>query len=181
MENQTDVLDSSRSDVNSAIEEQKIITLAKFIVLNIMSFGLYHLWWNYKAWRFFQQKENLDIMPVWRAIFSVFFLTNLFNRILFFAKEKGYDNNYSSFGLFLGFFITSLFSNSDNGIWLISLFSVVFFIPPFEAFNYARQNSNDLNVTEQKNYSGRQVIIIVLGLVLWGLVLIALTSDNAEY
>jgi len=34
-----------------------------FIFLSIITLGLYSVWWIYKAWRFFQQKEMIDIMP----------------------------------------------------------------------------------------------------------------------
>jgi hypothetical protein len=56
----------------SEIDEQKIISLNKFIFLSIISFGAYEIWWIYKAWKFYQQKENLDIMPAARALFSIF-------------------------------------------------------------------------------------------------------------
>ena len=73
MENQDEILDSRNLETNNDVEEQKIISLNKFIFLSIISFGTYEIWWIYKAWRFYQQKEKLDIMPAARAIFSIFF------------------------------------------------------------------------------------------------------------
>ena len=60
MENQDEILDGSDLR-NDDVEEQKIINLNKFIFLSIISFGAYEIWWIYKAWRFYQQKEQLDI------------------------------------------------------------------------------------------------------------------------
>lgn len=172
MENQD--AHSDNLEVYSQIEEQKVISLGNFIILCIASFGLYSIWWIYKEWRFFQQKDNLDIMPAARAIFSIIFLIPLFNKILTFAKKKGYTQHYSSTLLFIGFFIGNLLSSLPDPLWLISIFSFVFFIPPFNAINYAKQNSNEFIVTQQDVFSGRQIGLIIIGLILWILILLGM-------
>ena len=174
MENQDEILDGSDLR-NDDVEEQKIINLNKFIFLSIISFGAYEIWWIYKAWRFYQQKEQLDIIPPARAIFSIFFLNSLLNKILNFAKEKGYDGSYSSTFLFIGFIFGNLLARLPDPFWLISTLSFVFIIPPFKALNYAKQNSTDLIVVEQTSYNGRQVILIVIGALLWVSVIVGLT------
>jgi hypothetical protein len=178
MEDQDSILDPIEAQLASNVEEQKIISLNKFIILSIASFGLYEIWWIYKAWRFFQQKENLDILPAARAIFSIVFLISLFNKILSFAKEKGYIENYSSVGLFIGFFVGNALTRLPDPFWLVSIFSFVFLIPPFEALNYAKENSNDLVVTEQTSFSGRQVGLIVVGIIFWSLVILGMTMED---
>jgi hypothetical protein len=146
----------------SEIDEQKIISLNKFIFLSIISFGAYEIWWIYKAWKFYQQKENLDIMPAARALFSIFFLNRLFNKILDFAKEKGYKESYSSVLLFIGFIFFNLLSELPDPFGMIALVSFIFLIPPFKALNYAKQNSTDFIVTEQTSFNGRQIGLIVV-------------------
>lgn len=175
MENQDEIIDANVTHPINNIEEQKIINLNKFIFLCIISFGLYEIWWIYKAWRFYKQKENLDIMPAARAIFSIFFLTTLFDKILLFAKEKGYGKNFSSIELFIGFFFGNILAKLPEPFWLISLFSFVFLIPPFKALNYAKQNSSEFVVTEQTSFSGRQIGLIIVGIIFWGLVLFGMT------
>ncbi|EXE34023.1 hypothetical protein J571_4043, partial [Acinetobacter baumannii 554515] len=59
------------------IENLKVISVNKFIFLSLISFGLYPIWWMFKAWRFFLIKDKLNIMPAARAIFSIFFLYSL--------------------------------------------------------------------------------------------------------
>ena len=105
MENQDKFSERDNLETTYVVEEQKIISLNKFIFLSIISFGLYELWWIYKAWGFFKQREKLNIIPAVHAIFSIFFLISLFNKILHFAKEKGYGNNYSSILLFVCYFL----------------------------------------------------------------------------
>ena len=181
MENTEEILNKNVTQAISDIEEQKIINLNKFIILCITSFGLYPIWWIFKAWRFYQQKENLNIMPALRAIFSIFFLISLFNKILSFAKEKGYGENFSSIGLFISFFVVKiLLELLPDPFWLISILSFVFLIPPFKALNYAKQNSNEFVVTEQTSFSGRQIGLIVIGIVFWGLVLLGLSMGEIQ-
>jgi hypothetical protein len=174
MENQDEILDSGNLVKNNVVEEQKIISLNKFIFLSIISFGAYEIWWIYKAWRFYKQKEKLDIMPAARALFSIFFLNSLFNKILEFAKEKGYNDNYSPTILFSGFLIGIISGWLPDPFWLISILSFIFFIPPFKALNFAKQNSTDFIVSEQLSFSGRQIALIVIGVIFWALVLMGM-------
>lgn len=161
---------------NYKVDDQEIISLNKFIILSIISFGTYEIWWMYKAWRFFKQKEKLDIIPWARAIFGLFFLNSLFNKILEFAKEKGYNKEYSSSTLFVCFFIGNLLSKLPDPFWLISILSFVFIIPPFEALNFAKQKSTNIIVIEQTKFNGWQITLIVLGTIFWGLILFGLTN-----
>lgn len=158
------------------VENQEIISLNKFIFLSIISFGAYPIWWMYKAWKFFKQMEKSDIVPGARAIFCIFFLNSLFNKILEFAKEKGYHNDFSSSTLFVCFFIGNLFSKLPDPFWLISIFSFVFIIPPFEALNFAKQKSTNIIVIEQTEFNGRQFALIILGIIWWGLILFGMTT-----
>ncbi len=162
-------------DANT-VDNQVIISLNKFIFLSIISFGAYEIWWMYKAWKFFKQKDNLDIIPAATAIFGIFFMNSLLNKILEFAKEKGYTNSYSSSTLFACFFSGNLLSYLPDPFWLISVFSFIFIIPPFEALNFAKQNSKNIIVKEQTEFSGRQYVLIVLGTIGWGLVLFNMTD-----
>jgi hypothetical protein len=146
--------------------------------LSIISFGIYQIWWIYKTWRFFQEKDKLDIQPAVRTIFSIFFLISLFNKILNFAKEKGYTGSYSAIMLFAGFLVVSLLAQLPDPFWLISIISFVFCIPPFTALNFAKRNSTDFIATEQTSYNGRQIAIIVIGVIFWGLVLLGLTVPH---
>ena len=72
--------------LNIGIEEQKTLSIKRFIFLSIISFGLYPIWWIFEAWRFFMQKDKLDIMPAMRTILTYFFIYSLFNKIQSAAK-----------------------------------------------------------------------------------------------
>lgn len=177
MENKNEIVENINLDTTE-IETQSIISLNKFIFLSFISFGTYKIWWYYKTWNFFKQKDEMDINPIARAIFSILFVNSLFSEILDFAQEKKYDKSYSSSFLFFGLLIFALFSRLPEPFWLISTLSFVFLIPPFKALNFAKMNSTEFKVIKQNKFSTRQIILIVIGLIFWGLIILGMYTKN---
>ena len=68
-----------------------ITSTGKFIILSILSLGIYELVWMYRNWKFFKEKEKTDISPFWRAWFAIFFIYFLLKKILEYAKKEGYN------------------------------------------------------------------------------------------
>ncbi len=166
--------DDQVSTLDENIDEQKIIPLGKFIFLCIISFGLYQIWWSYKAWKFFKQKEESDIIPAARGFFAVLFAGQLFDKVLDFAREKGYPSDYSPFLLALGYFLAGLSGRFPVPYLFLSFFSFLFFIQPFNAFNYARQHSDDVRVSPEDSFSTSQIVLILLGILFWVITLLGL-------
>ncbi len=181
MENQFFVTEGVNTQKDTQVEVQYLISENKFIFLSIISAGLYPIWWAYKAWRFYQQKQRLDIFPALRALFGILFLISLFERTLDFAKTKGYQSNYSPVLLFLGIIVFSLLSYLPGPMWLTSIISAAFFMPAFNALNFAKRNSAELVIVEQTNFNIRQYILIVIGAMVWGLFFVALYLERSGY
>jgi hypothetical protein len=177
MRDQGQILDSNNTlQLRDDVDIQQIISLKQFILLSILTFTLYDIWWIYKAWVFFQQKDKSGINPISRTFFSIFFLPVLFYRIQSFAKEKGYAESYSSLNLFIGLAICNILVRLPfvNGPFaLVTLLGFLFLIPPFKAFNFARQNSPELRVNLQNKFNKKQKLLIIIGGVIWGLFILA--------
>lgn len=171
MENQNEFQEGNNDGLRDDIEPQQLINLNKFIILCVLSFGLYELWWIYKAWRFFRQKEELDIMPACRALFSIFFLYALFHKIVEYASAKGYKERFSPIACFLGFFAINFLAYLPEPLGLLSVFSFAFLIPSFQALNFAKQNSTEFIVSEQTSFNGRQMLLIITGIIGWVIIL----------
>lgn len=165
---------TNTSTLANQIEPQYIISVNKFIFLSIFTSGLYSVWWSYKAWQFFKEKENTAILPAVRTIFGVVFLIQLFTKILNFANSRGYQKRYSSTLLFIGYLFVILLSYLPDPLWLVSILAFIFFIPPFRALNFAKLNATDYEVVEQKGFNGRQIFLIVLGSIYWLLMILAI-------
>ncbi len=174
-------LDDISFDTDHSNISVPVISLNKFIVFCVITFGLYELWWIYKSWKFFKEKENLDIMPAARAIFAIFFVYYLFEKILDFARANGYQKEYSSGGLTVLFLILNLASRLPDPFGLISLLVFLIFIQPFEAFNYAIRHSEDYRAEETNGLSTRQIVMVIIGILFWILVLIGLFFPGEGY
>lgn len=176
MENNNDILDNDLLEGTSEVEVQHLITLNKFIFLSLISYGTYEIWWMYKAWKYYKQKEKSDIVPAARAIFALFFLNALFGKIQDSAREKGYEKTYSTVPLFIGFFVVNALYRLPDPYSLLSLLSFVFLIPAFNALNFEKRNSPEISVNEQTGFSNRQIGLILIGLVFWVLALYGMTN-----
>lgn len=174
------ILDLNITDESSSKTEIELVTGTKVLILSLVSFGLYGIWWIYKSWRFFKEKDGLDIMPVARALFSIFFLYSLFENIQTYARSNGYQKSYSSGALFAGQIIFSLASRLPAPYWLVSIVSSFFIVAPANALNFAIANSEQYNATTVSGFNGRQIAVLVIGGILWALVLagLFLTPEN---
>lgn len=172
-------------DFNLGGEDDKVkielSTNNRLTIFFILSLGLYGPWWMYKQWVFFREEERLDIWPAARAIFAIFFIYSLFEKIQFFAKTAGYNKTYNSGLLFLGFIILTLLSRLPDPAWLISLFSFLFYLQPNDAFNYAIENSEDYKGVYTSKLSTRQIILVILGGLFWLLIIIGLFFPEGNY
>jgi hypothetical protein len=46
----------------------------RFITLSTISFSMYLIYWMYKNWSIIRSNYNLQISPIWRTVFSHFFI-----------------------------------------------------------------------------------------------------------
>ena len=174
MDQNNEILDSDYTNIDNQKQEEFLISENKFMFLCFISLGLYQVWWKYKAWKFFKERENLDIIPVARALFTIFFLHGLLNRRQEYATSKGHTGSYNVTGMYLGYIITSMCSRLPQPFYLIGLMNFTFLLPAFKAFNYAKENSADIKVTYLDYFTGRQIAVIVFGIIMWMLILTGL-------
>ena len=63
---------------------------------------------------------------------------------------------------------------------MVSNLAFLFLIPPFKALNYAKENTEGLLITEQPTFNGRQIALILVGTLLWGLIILAMVFGEEE-
>lgn len=152
---------------DKVIDKQYIISLNKFIFLSIISFGTYQIYWIYKSWKFFKQKDGLDIIPILKVLLFMFYINSLFEKIITYSEEKKYEMRYSSGALTYGLILINLSVRLPEPYWLLNIFSFIFIIPPFKALNFAKRNSTEFEVIEQYKFNWLQISLIVLGTIFW--------------
>ncbi len=151
-------------------EYSRVIPVWKFIFLTFVTFGIYEICWFYKNWKFFKEKDKLDISPFWRAIFAPFFIHGLFKKILELTKKEGYRESFSAGWLTSYWIIISYLWKLPDPYWLISFLSFLPLISPLQAMNFY-WNKKKPNLP-MKSFSWWQILLIILGILVFMLALI---------
>lgn len=162
------------------MKDQKLISTSQFLLLSFGTVGIYTIWWYYKEWRFFNEKDSLDIHPAMRAIFSIFFIYSLFTRILDYAKNFEYSRNYSPGLIFIFVILFNLCSALPAPFYLVSYGWVLLHIAPFEASNFAKTQDSSFKSEYQSTLSMRQVILLVFGVTCWLLIILELLAGETR-
>ncbi|WPN98880.1 hypothetical protein [Pseudomonas sp. MUP55] len=68
------------TEVVNASSEFYVISKTKLLTLSLLSFGLYTYIWSYKNWSLYKKANQLDIWPLARAVFFIFFMHQLYRR-----------------------------------------------------------------------------------------------------
>ena len=153
-------------------ENRELVSVNIFIILFFLTMGLYGTWWMYKAWRYFKEKEKLDIMPAMRAVFAIFFLYELFIKIQEQAHSRGYKESYSAGPLFIGYIVISFLAQLPEPLWVLSQLALLCLIAPFKAFNYILMNAEGIGFRESEGFNQRQIILLFFGAALWSVTII---------
>lgn len=73
---------STLSDVESLEDKEfYVVSIKKFTILFMATFGFYSIYWFYRNWKMSKAKYRDDIWPVARGIFSIFFVHSLFDYV----------------------------------------------------------------------------------------------------
>jgi hypothetical protein len=95
----------------------------------VCTFGLYELYWFYMNWKIIKERERLDIMPFWRAVFGVFFCYQCFKAVREFDHPAFASRSLPAGPLTAGWIITSLLWRLPDPYWVASMLAFVFMIP----------------------------------------------------
>lgn len=149
----------------------------KFLTLYIITFGIYQIPWAHKQWKFIKEQENLNINTWVSALFLGFTLHNLSQKVFSLAEGQGYRRKYSPFQLTLLYWIFVPISRLPDPFWLISLLSFVPLIIILNAVNFYWKQKQP-NLSTKNNFTGRELVLVVVGIIFWLLVLIGLFLPN---
>jgi transglutaminase-like putative cysteine protease len=148
------------------------VPLAKFCVLNVMTAGLYSLFWTWKCWRWVKAREDGEIAPFWRGVFRVIWYYPLFDRVNRVALadsriQQVAKISAAGYALWvLGFAVLSVTLKDATITTLASAFSFVWFLPLLSAVN--NLNGADSEVLRcNAKVSGLTVAAAAGGLVYW--------------
>lgn len=94
----TSIYAAPKADLTMPAEESGegfyVVSRRKFLVMFLMTLGIYKVYWFYKNWSMYKAMERAeggadsDIWPVPRAIFCLFFVHALFRQAFAYASAK---------------------------------------------------------------------------------------------
>ena len=157
-----------------------VISPFHFVLLSVATFGMYTVWWQYKCWRYFKQKENSDSIPIlWTLLFFILALSvvPLFNKIQGYCSSINHRVRYNSFALWAAVLVINYgpaYLKTPFQL-LQGLIFIPFILPVMELNFYFTGNYNGY---KDDKLNSRQIILLVLGVFFWVSTIKLILSGN---
>jgi len=113
------------------------VSVLKFIVMDLATFGLYQIFWAFMSWHYFASLGH-RVRPGWRAWLPIFYLHSLLKEIVAVGKAAGLTKSYSPTGVFVTWLIfqCSAFLPDTFCFWLVRF---VLFLPLIPVVRYVNE------------------------------------------
>jgi transglutaminase-like putative cysteine protease len=139
----------------------------KFLILGVGTMGLYDIYWTYRNWHAVKLKNNTDIMPVARGIFSPIWFYPLFSALRKDSLER-FDKNKVMFPfialIFAAAYLTITFASSYSEHVLVSVLGLTtpLLFMPFVLYINSINNKSDGAYKYNSKWRIRQVVALIL-------------------
>ncbi len=161
-------MDQANQQNNQKEKFSKVLPVWKFILLSVITFGLYELFWFYKYWKLLKEEKTLKISPFWRAFFAPLFAGSIAGHLKKYLTDKGVAKEIlascDSTLIGITYFVIFILWKLPDPYWLISFFTFASMLPLVKATNaYWQKEEQNL---PSKKFTWWQIILIVLGIIL---------------
>ncbi|MCW8127734.1 hypothetical protein [Microbulbifer halophilus] len=160
-----------------------VVSKNKFLLLMVGTFGFYEIYWFYRNWKLYQKRHGVSMLPVMRAIFSVFFAYSLFRKLEDSNAEMDRESTWSPgwmatiyVTLTIVASITDRISTSMTEYTVLDVVSIVT-LPVIVWILYRAQRVINIVCEDPDGESNAQItpancFWLVIGLLLWSLIAI---------
>jgi hypothetical protein len=159
-----------------------VVSLDKFLILFLATFGLYTVYWFYKHWSEYKKSTKEDMWPIMRSIFSIFFTHSLFSHFEFKYKNKTGEFpksiNYLATIFVATTIVCQILSNlSENGYGAPFTFYLSLLVLPigcwvlYKAQSLANFSGDDVHGSANSELTFANYAWLVLGFVFWVLMI----------
>lgn len=149
----------------------RVIPTWKFILLSVITLGIYELVWFYRNWKLLKTEKDLKISPFWRAFFAPVWAGSIAGHIQKYLKEKSNPSNYSPTLIGITYFLIFILHKLPDPYWIVSYFTFLPILPLLNNMNnYWQKEEQNLPT---KKFTWWQIILVILGIILFILIIIA--------
>lgn len=154
-----------------------VVSLPKLVVLDVLTFTLYSRYWFYRHWSQLKRRHFMNVMPLLRAIFPIFFANQLFKTFDYEARKANYAPRWQPSMTAVAFIGLSVLENALVRIGgpvslLLSVgTSVGTAFTLSAAQKVANLASGDPEGTSNAKWGPGAIIAAAVGLVVWALAL----------
>lgn len=149
-----------------------------FVLLSTVTLGLYQLVWLHAAWCYVRDLRGARVQPVLRAVFAPIFTYSLLRHLAEIARERGYPEEPPAAPLALMYFVLGALGRLlPLPLALAGLLNVVPLLPAVEMQQFAVRASVP-DAPEQTGFTRLELVLMVLGLVMWSAILAAIADPS---
>ena len=171
------------------------ILISKLIILNILTFGIYTIYWVYKNWKYIKEYGKKDIQPGWRTvglivpIYNIWLIYDQFKSIINLANKKKIETNWSAGGLTALFVILSIITikitlrlpDDYIFVFLYPLLTFIAILPLIPIQNYLNNYWSKVQKHNlESKFATTEIILMVLGIILWAFILIGVGMELSD-
>lgn len=154
------------------------VSLPKFLILSVISLGLYSVFWMWRCWRWQKRTDSSNIMPFWRAYFSFIWFYPLFAAI---REEQEAQKTPVFIGVLLAvaYAVLTIFSTiaervfEDQPLYLglvaILSLSVFFCVAPLVVWVNRLNIDRPDAIAANSRWHGHAFGMLAVGALIWGL------------
>jgi hypothetical protein len=150
------------------------VSIRKFCVLSLLSWGIYDIYWAYYQWKRIKEREGEDLSPFWRAFFAPIWMFYLLPRIAATGGKYHAPVGWNGSTLALGYLVLQFAVRLPDPWWLVTLFSFVPLVPAaiaVERINKAAGATEDPNA----RFTGGNWVGMIFGGLFLALVLLGMS------
>jgi hypothetical protein len=165
-----------------------VVSVTKLIILFLGTFGIYGVYWFYKHWERQKNALRLDIWPIARGIFSIFFTHSLFKAIHLSARQQNLNPSWdpsTQATIYVVLVVVSRVveraTNLSTGIALnlVSMgLALSCLFPLISAQQVANTASGDPEARSNSKLTAGNIVWLLLGLAFWALVLVGIVMPE---
>lgn len=159
------------------------VSTARLVLMSVLSLGLFEAYWMYRNWKYLANRDQLDIKPFWRSVFAIFFCHDLFKRMGSDSRANRYATaGFSASGLAVTFVVLAVVTRGldrlSDGPWTLLAMLMPTWAPLIPIQNYVNAvNAKRSPGSPEDGWTTGQVVLLVLGLIMWGLALVGLAAS----